>query len=542
MKDDRKGIPLEIMLTVPVQKIIIVFYYCSLIIGGPWSVLDVHPENNCFIVAKSTGVLATFNYLTNERIGLTQLKIPEEITTLKFSNDGNLISIGTKKGNIWLLNFQTFDPITVKPFSHCKGSIKQLLFSSTDEYLGSSDLDRCVTVYQNVDGEYKLLGRHRCHTKQISEIKFGLNSENGNCILYTIGKDMKLNEFDLKESSFEEGLKLKARASIEQSYLPTCISILPESSGDEQFLVIANNAHKIRFINMTTKLCRRVLLSPQLEDHINKIVHISTHINGRKPDSIQNFVLQCGKFLGLANIPLLGYSTCYKTKLVSSEPLDEFVVSHDGKYCFSLNKSEEHVSQHSINANVMEENISEGQDNFKFLVSRNLKLYNDMKDYFSLVQILDGSKCLLKTIPTESIVLVCRALGFYPTEKEQDDMINEIKYSSFVSTGTINTDVHVDTLFKVFINHRPYQGKDLLLLEDAFNTMKKNQGLGTKTHISRLKFFQFLKKEGETFKQRDFTKYLSPLFVGQSENDEETFNVPDEIDVNSITNLLNDKI
>lgn len=505
--------------------------------------MDIHPENNCFIVAKSTGVLATFNYLTNERIGLTQLKIPEEITTLKFSNDGNLISIGTKKGNIWLLNFQTFDPITAKPFSHCKGSIKHLLFSSTDEYLASSDLDRCVTIYQNVDGEYKLLGRHRCHTKQISEIKFGLNSENGNCNLYTIGKDMKLNEFDLKESSFQEGLKLKARVSIEQSYLPTCMSILPESSADEQFLVIANDAHKIRFINMTTKLCRRVLLSPQLEDHINKIVDISTHINGRTPDSIQNFVLQCGKFLGLANIPLQGYSTSYKTQLVSSEPLDEFVVSHDGKYCFTLTKSEEHaVTQHSIDANVMEENMSECQDNFKLLVSSNLRLYNDMKDYFSLVQIMDGSKCLLKTIPTESIVLVCRALGFYPTEKEQDDMVNEIKYSSFVTTGTMNTDVHVDTLFKVFMNHRLYQGKDFHMLEHAFNTMKNNQGLGNKTHISSHKFFQFLKNEGETFNQRDFTKYLAPLFIGQSKNDEETFNVPDEIDFNSIKNLLNDKI
>ena len=230
------------------------------------------------MVAKSCGVLATYNYLTNERIGLNELKIEEEATVLKFSNNGNIIALGSKKGNIWLLSSDTLNPLN-EAYSDCKGPIKQLLFSPTDEYLACSDLDKCITIYQNVDGEYRLLGRHRCHTKPISKIQFGINSDTENCVLFTIGKDMKLNEFHLKESSFDGGLKLKSRTAIEQNCLPTCIGILPDST-EEQFLVIPNDAHKIRLINMTTKLCRKILMSPKLEDHINNIVQISIHING----------------------------------------------------------------------------------------------------------------------------------------------------------------------------------------------------------------------------------------------------------------------
>ena len=36
---------------------------------------------------------------------------------------------------------------------------------------------------------------------------------------------------------------------------------------------------------------------------------------------------------------------------------------------------------------------------------------------------------------------VCRALDFYPTEKEKEDMMNEIKYSKFVVNGNIETHI-----------------------------------------------------------------------------------------------------
>ena len=62
------------------------------------------------------------------------------------------------------------------------------------------------------------------------------------------------------------------------------------------------------------------------------------------------------------------------------------------------------------------------------------KLYKDMKDLFSYVQIEKGAKSLSNTIPIEDIVTLCRALGYFPTEKENEDMMNEVFKKSFDST------------------------------------------------------------------------------------------------------------
>ena len=48
------------------------------------------------------------------------------------------------------------------------------------------------------------------------------------------------------------------------------------------------------------------------------------------------------------------------------------------------------------------------------------------------MQIERGAKCLSKTIPIEDIVTLCRALGYYPTEKETEDMMNEVIGNFFV--------------------------------------------------------------------------------------------------------------
>ena len=62
------------------------------------------------------------------------------------------------------------------------------------------------------------------------------------------------------------------------------------------------------------------------------------------------------------------------------------------------------------------------------------KLYKDMKDLFSYVQIEKGAKSLSNTIPIEDIATLCRALGYFPTEKETEDMMNEVFKRYFDST------------------------------------------------------------------------------------------------------------
>ena len=106
-------------------------------------------------------------------------------------------------------------------------------------------------------------------------------------------------------------------------------------------------------------------------------------------------------------------------------------MSSTGKYCFTFNKEDECFTQWHIDPVILEDGLGDNRsqvEDFLSLVPDNInsKLYKDMKDLFCYIQIEKGAKSLSKTIPIEDIATLCRALGYYPTEKEDDDMMNEV--------------------------------------------------------------------------------------------------------------------
>jgi hypothetical protein len=84
-------------------------------------------------------------------------------------------------------------------------------------------------------------------------------------LLYSLGKDRRLCELNLTASLLAEGLTLSSRVVVEQRALPTAMVLLP-NWGDEQFLLTASRANKLRLVNSATKMCRRVVMGPRLEE------------------------------------------------------------------------------------------------------------------------------------------------------------------------------------------------------------------------------------------------------------------------------------
>ena len=140
--------------------------------GGTWNFLDVHPRNSWILLGKSSGDIYYYNYLTNQLTNHVSLELKHEITAVKFSNNGNLLAVGTKKGSVLILDSKSMALKTKEPFCLSKAGIRDLVFSPEDVYLASSDQDRCVSVYMLKEDGWSVLGKSRCHSKPINQLIF----------------------------------------------------------------------------------------------------------------------------------------------------------------------------------------------------------------------------------------------------------------------------------------------------------------------------------------------------------------------------------
>lgn len=78
---------------------------------------------------------------------------------------------------------------------------------------------------------------------------------------------------------------------------------------------------------------------------------------------------------------------------------------------------------------------------------RDGELFLELEDYFYYallrsqdVDTMEKRETSTK-IPLSQVPFVMRALGYYPTEQEVDDLINEVKYSEYVDTGKYVQDI-----------------------------------------------------------------------------------------------------
>ena len=119
--------------------------------------------------------------------------------------------------------------------------------------------------------------------------------------------------------------------------------------------------------------------------------------------------------------------------------------------------------------------------------------------------------------------------------------MNEIKYSNYVNTGQLETEIVLEDFFKLFLNHKPARGEDISELEKVFKIIGKdsNEDHNSVPNINRSNLIDFLKTRGDGFKEKDFNQYVKPLFtsnysntsgeVDTEEDHNEFFHIPEEL-------------
>ncbi|CAH8589612.1 unnamed protein product [Heterobilharzia americana] len=444
--------------------------------------ITAHPILNHVASCSYSGLVKVYDYETKMPISLKSFGTSNPIQTCAYDKTGQYIAIGFVSGHLRILDALTLNEVTSEPFTYGKGPITHIDFSYCHLYCAFADSAYTTTLLRSGIHEFgepwMYVARVRAHYRAITDLLYWSLAETKRSRLFTLSEDRTLAEYD-SYSAKKHFLPVIACYQVEQLAKPLCLSMLPPYY-KEEFFFISNSASKIKLFNTSTLMCRKTVSSyPQGIEYTKVIPLVS------KPEDSNYFMVCISKErLGLIMLPLDGDPL--KSTNIIAHPSDDrgignaraLAIDRNGNYAFTAGGPDSCIHMWILKPSVLEATVSKTdckKERFYAFLSRDFM--EEMKDYFYYSMLrTQGIRCLDKrktslTIPITEIPFVMRAIGFYPTETEIENMINEIKYSKFCDTGEYATEVDLDTFIQLYCNHRPYQGVLYKDVEAAFNVL-----------------------------------------------------------------------
>eukprot|EP00794_Sanderia_malayensis_P014238 gene14238-15723_t len=485
-----------------------------------------HPKEPRICIGGYTGLLQLWNYDRKVLMKSRNFGKDQEITCLTFSPQGDFIATGFSSGRITVIDGLTLqnegEEDTKCDFYHCLDSISKVAFSYDCRYLASSDDDYCVTLFkaqlENKSQPWVYIGKQRAHYKRIVGITFGKALDEERPRLFSLGEDRVMVEYDI-ENSTEDDLRLVASDRIEQSAVPTCFAWYPPII-KEDFLLVVNDQFKIKLLNSTTKMCRKTLLGPTYGSTIKRVAILPpSAAHGKKEVGYMAYVTT--DKIGLQILPIDGNPHKSMALIAHPSKVHDLACSYNGKYVFTAGGSDCSVLMWEVNTvalNAIACLGGEGLIPFYGLLDggREGELFADLEEYFYYSQMrsqgVDSTdqREVSTLVPISEIPFIMRALGFYPTEQEIDDMLNEVKFSKYVESGTYVTDIGLGDFIKLYVNHRPVFGLSPENLQEAFNTLGEPNENG-ESAIDRGHLLYLLQNKGEHLTEAELAEYMSTL-------------------------------
>ncbi|CAF0707326.1 unnamed protein product, partial [Brachionus calyciflorus] len=453
--------------------------------------LDTHPSESRICFGNSSGYLQQWNYKKKQLISSRNFNKHSNITCIKYDPKGDLIAVGFENGQLQIIDAISLDDCLKLPFSYSKDSITHIDFSHDSSFMATAEADFTVSVYKyNIATDrdnkkiatepYIFLGRYRSHYKEIVGLMFGLYPDNDEIRLLSLGKDRVLVEYDLVKSNYDD-LLIKEKTRIEQYAVPLAMAWHPPIS-TESFIMTVNDQWKYKIYNSITKMCRKTLLGPTFGSFLKKVLILPT--KGSLTENRYMAYVTEDK-LGLQKFPLTGNPFDSIAIFGHPDGIANLVSSFDGKYLFTSGGDNNNLFMWKINLSALEaQSVLGGADLKPFygLIDggREGEFFKEMKELFYYSQLRhhglnENTERVIKlTIPLGEIPFVMRGLGFYPTEQEVEDMINEVKFSEYVDTNKFVETINLDDFIRLYINHRPAFGLDPYEIYNSFKTLSRH--------------------------------------------------------------------
>ncbi|XP_062873714.1 cilia- and flagella-associated protein 251 [Trichomycterus rosablanca] len=477
------------------------------------SAVACHPKQPLVAMGSHSGILKIWDYERKVAVLSRIFHTEKRIQCITYDPQGFYLAVGFASGTVQVLDACTLQSEGEEDFHLSQDSITHLTFSHNSSYLATADTGKTVMVFylckEGSPHVWKYLGKHRSHYKSIQDLMFGVNLDTNEPRLLSLGMDRRLVEYDLQNSKNDE-LFILGSERIEQTAVPTCMAWYPPLTM-EHFLITASDHYKMKLLNATTKMCRKTVLGPAYGSPVKKMLILPPSKDGDPNSHYMAYITQ--DKVGLQMFPLDGNPYKSSALICHSMGVSSFACSHDNRYIFTAGGEDRTVFSWEISLPALEAAAAlGGKDPIPFYTllegGKEGELFRAIEDLFYYCQLRNQGIDSMETrrvsnrIPLSEVPDVIRALGFYPTEQELENMLNEVKFSRYAETGKYTTDVDLDEFIKLYVNHRPVFGITRKELYNVFQVLGTPDENG-KLVIPREELPELLQSRGEPMTEEE---------------------------------------
>jgi WD40 repeat protein len=498
----------------------------------------VHPARPHLAIVAASGTVQLWDFEEKRlmMVRVLELREPTEkrptgskpvLTT--YDPLGRFLAVGFSDGVLQLLDTATLQDLPLARFQESQNTpLTHVCFSRDGSMMVTCDADRFVALFmyttdralftaeaagkllggdddevqaalERCAGAWVCVGRSRLHTAAIVGVEFGLAGD-GRPLLMSVAEDRTMVEYDLENSSITNGLIARGVPTVvELDATPTACMWHPRGPEDrEDLFVTVNSDYKFRLWNWnasaTNKTCRRTVLGPTYGGALRKLVRMPRNTNVDPVVGADGSVAApaeyvayatANKVAGLIRLPFDGNPSRGMGLVAHPAAIGDVAFSSDGRWLLTSGTDDMAINLWRVDTGAIEAAVAEagtGQGAFNNMVDGGPdgEFYQDMVDYFYYSQLRAQGEMSTDTrstdgrVPLEEIPNLMRALGYYPTERDIENMTSEVKYANYLVDGTVADSINFDDFVRLYINHRPVFGISKEQIQDAFATISSH--------------------------------------------------------------------
>ena len=460
------------------------------------------------------------------------------VSVVQFSPHGNMLAVGFDSGEVRLLDTAAIASTSasaasflsdITTFKQPQARIRLLAWSDCSTWLASADDAHNVSLYrywhadERVDRakEWIYLGRYRSHYDTIVSLLFTSATSRPAAVhdhrellpplhppsLHSLGSDRLLQEYDLSSSSIKAGLRLRSSVVVEESALPVAMvrvsggSIVGDDDNDgSEWLVIANDEYKLRAWQLVREgsnsrlLLRRTVLAPTFCGCITALSLLPA-ASASSPSSVGHLLFSSTTasndcYVGVLALPLLGQPDSAMAVLAHPASASaRFSPAFDGSQLLSFSPLDTAIKLWSLTPAAfptsspsapLSDLLSALDDDESGSLAARVEQYAMLCEIEDAERVSGGrqERRVYGDIAFNHIGRLCRALGCYVSQREEQQMIDELQWEQQRPTAggqpTRRTEGRLtkDEFLRLYLHHRPVFGLGPEQFEWAFSTLQ----------------------------------------------------------------------